>query len=76
MILDPNILLLDEPTSSMDQGTEAKVVKQLAEACSEKTMMIVTHRNPILTIVDRVFVLENGVIVADKTPSELGIKSK
>jgi ATP-binding cassette subfamily C protein LapB len=34
----------------------------------------VTHRNPILTMVDRVFVLENGNIVADQTPSQLGIK--
>ena len=37
-------------------------------------MLIVTHRNPILTMVDRVFVLENGQIVADQTPEQLGIK--
>jgi ATP-binding cassette subfamily C protein LapB len=37
-------------------------------------MMIVTHRNPILTMVDRVFVLENGEIMADQTPEQLGIR--
>jgi ATP-binding cassette subfamily C protein LapB len=37
-------------------------------------MVIVTHRNPILTMVNRVFVLENGKIVADQTPEQLGIK--
>jgi ATP-binding cassette subfamily C protein LapB len=37
-------------------------------------MLVVTHRNPILTMVDRVFVLENGAIVADQTPQQLGIK--
>ena len=37
-------------------------------------MLIVTHRNPILTMVDRVFVLENGQIVADQTPEQLGVK--
>ena len=44
----PDVLLLDEPTSSMDQGTEQKVVNSLQEFCKEKTMLIVTHRNPIL----------------------------
>jgi len=41
---------------------------------ANKTMLIVTHRNPILTMVDRVFVLENGQIVADQTPQQLGLK--
>lgn len=74
LLHDPNILLLDEPTSSMDQGSEKKVVDALKEFCVNKTMLIVTHRNPILTMVDRVFVLENGTIVADQTPQQLGIK--
>ena len=74
LIHNPKILLLDEPTSSMDQGTEKKVVDSLTEACKEKTMLIVTHRNPIFSMVDRVLVLENGQIVADQTPEQLGIK--
>jgi ATP-binding cassette subfamily C protein LapB len=74
LLHDPNILLLDEPTSSMDQGSEKKVVEALKEVCAGKTMLIVTHRNPIFTMVDRVFVLENGTIVADQTPQQLGIK--
>jgi ATP-binding cassette subfamily C protein LapB len=74
LLHDPSILLLDEPTSSMDQGTEKKVVGSLREVSEEKTMVIVTHRNPILALVDRVFVLENGQIVADQTPEQLGVK--
>ena len=74
LIHKPGILLLDEPTSSMDQGTEQKIVSALDEFCREKTMLIVTHRNPILAIVDRVFVLENGKILTDQTPEQLGIK--
>lgn len=74
LIHDPQVLLLDEPTSSMDQTTEKKVVGALQEISTQKTMLIVTHRNPILTMVDRVFVLENGQIVADQTPDQLGIK--
>ena len=74
LLHDPKVLLLDEPTSSMDQGTEKKVVDSLTEFSKDKTMMIVTHRNPILTMVDRVFVLEDGKIISDQTPEKLGIK--
>ncbi len=70
----PEILLLDEPTSSMDQGTEQKVIGALDEFCKDKTMLIVTHRNPILAMVDRIFVMENGNIITDQTPEQLGIK--
>ena len=74
LLHDPQILLLDEPTSSMDQGTEKNVVNSLQAVSMEKTMVVVTHRNPILALVNRVFVLENGKIVADQTPEQLGIK--
>lgn len=74
LIHKPPIILLDEPTSSMDQGTEKKVVENLSSAASGKTMLLVTHRNPILSIVDRVLVMENGRIVADQTPEQLGLK--
>ena len=74
MIHDPNILLLDEPTSSMDQGTELKVVEGLKNFAVQKTMLIVTHRNPIFQIVDRVFVLDGGKLITDQTPDKLGIK--
>ena len=73
LLHDPKILLLDEPTSSMDQTSEAKVVTSLKEVCADKTMVVVTHRNSILKIVDRVFVFENGSIVSDQTPDQLGI---
>lgn len=74
LLHDPTILLLDEPTSSMDQSTEKKVVSSLQQVTQNKTMLIVTHRNPIFEIVDRVFVLENGQIIADQTPKQLGMK--
>ena len=74
LLHDPKLLLLDEPTSSMDQGTEKKIVDNLQEYGKEKTMMIITHRNPILAMVDRVLVVENGKVVADNTPDQLGLK--
>ena len=74
LLHNPQLLLLDEPTSSMDQGTEKKIVENLQEYGSDKTMVIITHRNPILAMVDRVLVVENGNVVADNTPGELGLK--
>ena len=74
LLHDPKILLLDEPTSSMDQASETKVVHALQDACRDKTMLIVTHRNPILKMVDRIFVFESGSIIADQTPEQLGVK--
>jgi ATP-binding cassette subfamily C protein LapB len=74
LLHDPKVLLLDEPTSSMDQASEKKVVESLKDVCVDKTMLIVTHRNPILVMVDRVLILENGQIVADQTPEQLGMK--
>ncbi len=74
LLHNPQILLLDEPTSAMDQNTEKKVVESLTKTTVDKTMLIVTHRNPILAMVNRVFVMENGKIVADQTPEQLGIK--
>ena len=48
LLHNPQILLLDEPTSSMDQGTEKQVINSLETFSEEKTMIIVTHRNPII----------------------------
>ncbi len=70
----PKILLLDEPTSSMDQGTETKVITSLTKFCKDRTMLIVTHRNPIFAMVDRIFIMENGNIITDQTPEQLGVK--
>ena len=58
----------------MDQATEQKVIDALREESVDKTMLIVTHRNKILSMVDRVLVLENGKIVVDQSPEQLGVK--
>ena len=70
----PNLIVLDEPTSSMDQQTEAKVVENLNNFLIDKTLIAVTHRNSLLSICDRVLVVENGKIIADSTPEQLGVK--
>lgn len=62
---DPPVLVLDEPTSSMDNRTEQKIKNNFKKILQGKTLMVITHRASMLELVDRVVVLDNGVIVAD-----------
>ena len=62
---EPNILLLDEPTSSMDNSTEQVVKRSLKEFMEGRTAVVVTHRTSLLDLVDRVIVLDHGRVVAD-----------
>ncbi|PLW83792.1 type I secretion system permease/ATPase [Kineobactrum sediminis] len=65
VVSDPPILLMDEPTGSMDHSTEVAVKKQLQEYVQGRTWLVVTHRNSLLEMVDRIIVIDNGKLVAD-----------
>ncbi len=65
LISDPPILLLDEPTSSMDSTQERIFINRMSREMEGKTMLIVTHRPHILKIVDRILVIDQGKLVAD-----------
>lgn len=73
LLHNPNIVILDEPTSSMDQNSEAQIVERLNKFSEGKTLLIITHRNALLAICDRILVMENGKIISDNTPEELGV---
>src|SRR5574343_155756 len=64
-LLDPPILLLDEPTSAMDFSSEQQFKQRLQEMAAGKTMIIVTHRNSLLDLATRVIVIDDGRVVAD-----------
>ncbi len=59
------ILLLDEPTSAMDFSTEAQITARVAAFAQNKTVVLVTHRTSMLSMVTRVIVIDGGRIVAD-----------
>lgn len=61
----PNVLLLDEPTSGMDMGSERTVLQALSSVIEGRTVVIVTHRPALLKYVDRIIVMDEGVKVAD-----------
>lgn len=71
LIRDPAVLLLDEPTASLDVGTEQQVIAGLREATRDCTLIVATHRMALLDLVDRVIWLEDGKIVADKPKDEV-----
>jgi ATP-binding cassette subfamily C protein LapB len=62
---EPNILLLDEPSSAMDSSTEEALKARLARYAKGRTMILVTHRNSLLDLVDRLIVIDRGKVVAD-----------
>ncbi|MBL5826789.1 type I secretion system permease/ATPase [Serratia fonticola] len=61
----PQIVLLDEPTASMDEQLEEYVIRQMHGWLSGRTLVLVTHRPALLKLVDRIVVLDNGRVVAD-----------
>ena len=71
LLLDPPILILDEPTSSMDNTTEGRFKTRMQTLLPNKTMLLVTHRASLLTLVDRLLVMDGGRIVADGPKDEV-----
>jgi len=69
ILLDPPVLIMDEPTSSMDNRSESLIRANMLKILENKTTIIITHRISLLEIVDRVIVLSNETIVADGTRS-------
>jgi ATP-binding cassette subfamily C protein LapB len=60
-----NLLLLDEPSSAIDQGSEDRLIGNLQPVLDGKTLVLATQRLPMLALVERVIVLDAGSVVAD-----------
>lgn len=73
LIADSEIVMLDEPTASMDLNTEQMFTQKLTEATEGKTIIVATHRLPVVNAVDRVIVLSEGKVVLDE-PREAALK--
>lgn len=65
MLYDPPVLVLDEPTSNMDNRSEVLLRDNLSKVIKHKTLVLITHRASLLAMVDRLIVIDNGIIVAD-----------
>ncbi len=73
---DNGILLLDEPTSSLDAVTEMRVYQNIFTGCEGKTIISTIHRLHLLPLFDRIYLFEGGKVIASGTLSELLKNSK
>ncbi|AQQ67158.1 type I secretion system permease/ATPase [Microbulbifer agarilyticus] len=64
-IRGPQIILLDEPTASLDDLTERRFIEKLGRWSKGRTLILATHRSSTLKLVDRILVVENGRIIID-----------
>lgn len=67
----PRVVLLDEPTNGLDQLTERQTLTALHQWCKDKTLLVVTHRTQVLSIVSRVIVIDQGQVVMDGPRDEV-----
>jgi len=65
LLLDPPLLLLDEPSNSLDNRSEENLKTKLAEYLEGKTLILVTHRASMLSLVNRLMVVDGGRVIAD-----------
>lgn len=64
---DANILLFDEPTASLDNDLEAKLLHKLSELFAHKTVLLLTHRTAPLSLADSIVYLDNGQFCTQQT---------
>jgi len=75
-LVDSPIVLFDEPTSMMDSQTETKVMKNISQNIFDKTLILVTHKNSLLGVADRVIVMHNSKKILDGSKDEVIKKLK
>ena len=65
LLRQPNILLLDEPTAALDEMSEKQLIDHLKQWMGHRTLIVATHRRPVLALVDRIIVINEGKVVMD-----------
>ena len=61
----PPVLVFDEPTSAMDAQTETALLQRLQQELAGRTLVLITHKPPLLSLVSRIILVDRGKIVAD-----------
>lgn len=70
----PPIMVLDEPTSSIDTDTENALISKMKAELEGRTLVLITHRPNLLALVDRVMLMSRGRIMVDGTPDQISKK--
>lgn len=71
MLLKPNIMVCDEPTNAMDVQAENAFTQHIKEQIKDKTFILITHRQHLLALVDRLILVDQGRVVMDGTRDEV-----
>jgi len=71
LIGKPSVLIMDEPTSSLDNLSEERLLKNIKSHLTDVTVIVVTHRSSVLSICERVVVIDKGVVIKDVPKEEL-----
>ncbi len=71
LLRDPEMLVLDEPTSAMDNTLERQLLEKLWPEIEGRTLILATHRAPLLALVDRIIWLDDGRVIADGPRDEV-----
>jgi ATP-binding cassette subfamily C protein LapB len=64
LLYDPPILVLDEPTASMDPASESRLLKRLQHVTAGRTTILITHKGTMLSLVDKIILIDRGRIIA------------
>lgn len=65
MLLKPNVFVCDEPTNAMDVQAETAFTSHIARYSKDKTLILITHRQQLLPLVDRLILIDQGKVVID-----------
>lgn len=76
LLRQPQILLLDEPTSAMDERAENQVIACLKSQPRSCTMLIASHNPKVLGLCDRIIIIDKGGLILEKTPDEMSDANK
>jgi ATP-binding cassette subfamily C protein LapB len=67
----PPIVVFDEPTSAMDTQTETGLIQRLQEELKDRTVVLITHRPPLLALVKRIILIDKGKVALDGPRDEV-----
>ncbi|MCL1052102.1 type I secretion system permease/ATPase [Shewanella abyssi] len=68
---DPPVLLMDEPTASLDARAEKQFIQAMHNVSKDRTLVLITHKMHLLNLVDRIIVLDRGHIIADGAKADV-----
>ena len=64
LLYDPPVLVLDEPTASMDPASENRLMKRLESVTRDRTTILITHKGSMLSLVTKIILIDRGRIIA------------